>query len=75
MYVITYLEDGTITSIGRIEMESPPKQCENGFLYLAEFPFELPISFKDYKVRDSTVVYDPVQEKSEENEEEEITYG
>ena len=73
MYVITYSEDGTITSIGRVEMESPPEQCETGFLYLESFPYELPISFKDYKVRDGTIVYDPAQD--DESDEEEITYG
>lgn len=73
MYVITYLNDGTITTIGRVEMDTLPEKSEEGFLYLKEFPYELPIDFADYKVRDGTIAYEPVP--NDEPDEEEITYG
>lgn len=74
MYVITYAENGTIMSVGKISDELAKTEPAAWEIYMKDLP-EPPEGRpfrKTYKVLNGQLVYDPTPD--EEPQEEEVTY-
>ncbi len=67
MYVITYLEDGTITSLGTVTDEFVHEPPPEGVLYMEDVPEKRPFR-TNYKVKDGGLIYDPVEKPSTESD-------
>ena len=64
MYVITYLEDGTITSLGEVAKEFVHIPPPEGVLYMESVPDKRPFR-TNYKVEDGKLIYSPAEQPQE----------
>lgn len=77
MYEVTYDSDGSIRSIGKINMRylKDPEHPPEGVLYTDTIPEGMETA-QSYKVQNGELVYSPREVVfNDEPEEEEITYG
>ena len=66
MYVITYLEDGTITSLGSVTEEFVHAPPPDGVLYMENVPEKRPFR-TNYKVKDGELIYSPAEPPAEQD--------